>query len=74
MRKSISVTQLAAYADDPVGFCARRGGAQNRKAAIAGKAYEKEVIRPSPPALHNILFWLIMIVCSLIIASKYLQG
>lgn len=72
MRKSISVTQLAAYADDPEGFCARRGKAINRKAAAAGKDYEAEFLNQHSPKIEGLILLLILAGCAAIIIAKVL--
>lgn len=60
MRKTISVTQLAAYADDPEGFCARRGKAINPKAAAAGKQYEAEFLDQYSSKFKGLILLLVL--------------
>lgn len=67
-RRRIAISQLAAYAADPEGFVARRGGPISAKGARYGDRYHDQFGRRSPTRLKRRLLFAVVIVALLVLA------
>lgn len=63
-KRTVSVSQLAAYAANPEGFVRRKGGNINKRAARAGTRFHDRFGRSSVRWLFLVfsLFWLYILV------------
>jgi hypothetical protein len=67
-RRPVAISQLAAYAADPDGFMARRGGPMSARGARYGDRYHDRFGRPSRSSLKRRLAFPAAILIFLILA------